>query len=131
MAPFHLANTWYQSMADTSRPERSAYRVTIASAGGAERHRAADGMEDQRPCEVDQGITDGGHLPVDDRQQARRRLGREQHVVELVVAVEQRRRLPGRTVVVEPAAEAVGRRKIAAVVRGELREPPFDLAFEE
>ncbi len=54
-------------------------------------HRAlGSGVEDERPREVDERIADRGHLPVDDREQLRRRVGREQHVVELVVAVAQR-----------------------------------------
>ncbi|CAB4732891.1 unannotated protein [freshwater metagenome] len=35
MAPFQRENTWYQSMLETSRPDRSAYRATIASADGS------------------------------------------------------------------------------------------------
>ncbi len=41
---------------------------------------------------------------------SRRRLGREEHVVELVVAVAQRARLIGRAVRLEPVADVVGQR---------------------
>ena len=94
----------------------------------AEPHRAlGSGMEDQRPREVDQRIADRGHLPVDDGEQPRRRVGREQHVVELVVAVAERARLVGGAVRVEPRGDRRARREVAAAVGVELREPARDL----
>ncbi len=143
MASFHRENTSYQSMRETSRPVRSPYRVDELGRGGqhrtvegrrggdAERHRAlGTGVEDHRPGEVDQGVADRRHLPVDDRQQlGRRRLG-EQHVVELVVAVRERRCLVGRERVGQPVPDPGRGRQRSTTVRVELRQPAPDLAFE-
>ena len=50
-------------------------------------------------------------------------LGREEHVVELVVAVAQRARLIGGAVGLEPVGDPVGGRQLAAAVGVELGEP--------
>ena len=60
----------------------------------------------QRPCEVDERIADSGHLPIDDRGDSWGGLGREEHVVELVVAVKQRTRLIRRSVDTEPLRDS-------------------------
>ena len=52
----------------------------------------------EHPAEVDERVTDRRLLPIDDRGDARREVVGEHHVGELVVAVEQARRSPGRRV---------------------------------
>ena len=99
--------------------------------GHAESHRALrSGVEDERPREVDERVADGRHLPVDHREEPRWRLGREQHVVELVVAVAERERLVRRAVRTEPLRDPAGGREVAALVGVELVQPPVDLAGE-
>src|SRR4051812_9011691 len=93
----------------------------------AERHGALRGVEDQRPGEVDQWVADRRHLPVDDSQEPGRRVGGEEDVVELVVAVAQRERLLGGWVVAQPASQLVRSLQLPAAIGGELIEPPLDL----
>src|SRR5260370_19561451 len=88
------------------------------------------GVEDPRPREVDERVPDSGYLPVDDGRQPRWRLRREEHVVELVVAVAQRERLLGGSVPREPFRDANRGRKVAAPIGRELVEPSGDLVWE-
>src|SRR5262245_31862971 len=87
-------------------------------------------------AEVEQRVADGRELPVEDRGDLAR-VGREEHVREVVVAVEDPGRLGGRTVALEPVADLGHAGDRGARVAGEggvaleLPAPARDLALEE
>jgi hypothetical protein len=87
-----------------------------------------DPCVEHEKCHVGEWVTEGGHLPVDDRGHPVAVIG--EHVVEPVVAVHDAGRLLLGHRRGQPVVQLVCRRQVTAVRRVELLLPPPDLALE-
>src|SRR4051794_18572837 len=84
-------------------------RVALDAAGlhADQRFLAALGPSRQQVSDVEQRVADGPRVPVDDRREAGRRVGRDHHVDRAVVAVNDAGGAHRRTVVLEPTGDEV------------------------
>ena len=83
------------------------------------------------PAEVELGIADGAHLPIDDRGQPGRRAVLEHHVGKLVVAVHQARDVVDGPVGPQPRRGDVEPGQLALLDPLEERRPPVHLPIVE
>src|ERR1700733_12068736 len=84
-------------------------------------------VKDQGPGQIDQGVANRRHLPIDHSEQLGRSIRREQDVVELVVAVAQGARLGTGTMLPEPGGDSADTGRAAAAVAVELGQPTGQL----
>ena len=82
-------------------------------------------------ADVEQRVADGAGVPVDDRREPGRWIGRDHHVERAVVAVQDRGGTRFGSVRFEPVAQEVELGKVAGAVAVELGGPARDLTFEE
>ena len=109
---------------------RHAGHVDVARLRGVGRGRVLGPALDD-PAQVELGVADRAHLPVDDRGQARGRAVAVHHVGELVVAVHQPGDEVERAVLAQPLRRDVEARQLPALDPLEERGPAVDLAFVE
>ena len=109
---------------------RHAVHVGVARGLGLDRHRVG-GPALHDPAEVELRVTDGAHLPVDERGELGRRAVLEHHVGELVVAVHQPGDEVDRLVRAQPRRRLVEAGQLAALDALEERGPPVDLTLVE